>query len=399
MAYLVKGRREDMFVLTKELDLEPNTSMTIKKLKDLITNDTNYDEEFTKNIYAGIVEQRKAKEELEEKQRQEVLAELRRKDEVEQERLKIEAQLKFEVKEDISLYLILFERQVHRLTIPKEHWVSYLLGLLPPEISHIIAREPDEKADDYDHVKELLLKRFKLTLEKFRQLFSTHQKAYNRTWTDYYRELATYFDGWILDLKIETYEDLRNSPDKLAEEYEDIKKTLKQKASGAYFKNKQDFKGAEKYRKFESPRKFEHNRTDKKFSTSTGYNRHHANQAKSYENQQRSHGNSNRGYSRNNEREKYSSCNAPKHAQTNYSKFRRFKDPQRESNTDKPKKATNSTKEINKSAETCAIIRKESLRTKEIIFGKKKSQHSSTPEVQSVYYEKIQADESLIQRS
>ncbi|GBN31272.1 hypothetical protein AVEN_241110-1 [Araneus ventricosus] len=71
-----------------------------------------------------------------------------------------------------------------------------------------------------------------------------------------------------------------SSPDELAEkfeEYEDIKKTLKQKSSGAYFKNKQDFKGAEKYRKFESPRKFEHNLADKMFSTSTSYNRHHGN--------------------------------------------------------------------------------------------------------------------------
>ncbi|GBL79982.1 hypothetical protein AVEN_29012-1 [Araneus ventricosus] len=180
-----------------------------------------------------VLAETRRKEKLEEKQRQEALAELRRKDKVELERLKIEAQFKlgtttteadysklpskevskflhrFEVKEDISLYLILFERQVHRLHIPKEHWVSYLLGLLPPEISHVIAREPDEKADDYDHVKELLLNRFKLTPEKFRQLVSTHQKAYNRTWTDYYHKLATYFDGWILGLKIETYEDLR----------------------------------------------------------------------------------------------------------------------------------------------------------------------------------------------
>ncbi|GBM30603.1 hypothetical protein AVEN_27632-1 [Araneus ventricosus] len=298
MTYLTKSHKEDMFLIAKELDLEPNESMTMKRLKDLIIGDTNYDEEFAKNTFFGIIEQRKAKEELEEKQRlealaetqrqteleekkrQEALAKLKRKDEVELERLKIEAQLKlgtttteqnyskiptkevfkfihkFEAKNDISLYLVLFERQVHRLAIAKEHWVSYLLGLLPPEISHIIARESDEKANDYDHVKELLLKRFKLTPEKCRQLFSTHQKAYNNTWTDFYHELTTYFDGWVLGLKIETYEDLRkliisdqmkqrspidfiehflaewstiSSPDELAEkfeEYEDIKKTL-----------------------------------------------------------------------------------------------------------------------------------------------------------------------------
>ncbi|GBN12108.1 hypothetical protein AVEN_118126-1 [Araneus ventricosus] len=118
----------------------------------------------------------KRKEELEEKQRQEALAELKRKDEVELERLRIEARLKlgpdaaetdhtklpsrevskflprFEEKEDISLYLILFERQVQRLTIPRDQWVLYLLGLLPPEVSHIVPREADEKANDYDHL-------------------------------------------------------------------------------------------------------------------------------------------------------------------------------------------------------------------------------------------------------
>ncbi|GFV87805.1 uncharacterized protein TNCV_780871 [Trichonephila clavipes] len=89
---------------------------------------------------------------------------------------------RFDMKEDISLYLKLFERQAQRLNIDQENWVSHLLGLLPTEVSHIIAREPDDKANSYEHVKDLLLKRFKLTPEKFRQLFVTHQKAPERTW-------------------------------------------------------------------------------------------------------------------------------------------------------------------------------------------------------------------------
>ncbi|GBM90471.1 hypothetical protein AVEN_75849-1 [Araneus ventricosus] len=206
MTYLTKGRNEDMFVLAKKLDLETNESMTIKRLKDLILGDTNYDDEFSKNIFLGIIEQRQAdleekqrlealaetqrQTELEEKKRQEALAVLKRKDEVELERLRIEAQLKlctiaseqdysniptkevskfihkFEAKIDISLYLVLLERQVHRLAIAKEHWVSYLLGLLPPEISHIITREPDEKANDYDHIKELLIQEIQVNARK-----------------------------------------------------------------------------------------------------------------------------------------------------------------------------------------------------------------------------------------
>ncbi|GFW71011.1 uncharacterized protein TNCV_191021 [Trichonephila clavipes] len=112
---------------------------------------------------------------------------------------------RFDLKEDISLYLKLFERQAQRLNIDQENWVSHLLSLLPTEVSHIIAREPDDKANSYEHVKDLLLKRFKLTPEKFRQLFFTHQRAPERTWIDFYHELNTYFNGWIDGLKIDTF--------------------------------------------------------------------------------------------------------------------------------------------------------------------------------------------------
>lgn len=444
MAYLAKGRREDMLVLAEELDLKPDSTMTVKKLKDLIVKDKDYDEEFTKDLYTGIIEKRKAKEELEEKvrletlaeaqrkqeieekRRQDDLAELRRKDEVELERLRFETQLrlratddeadvsklpgkeiskflhKYEVKEDISLYLILFERQVQRLNIPKVHWVSYLLGLLPPEISHIVAREPEEKANDYEHVKELLLKRFKLTPEKFRQLFSTHQKSPSHTWTDYYHELSAYFNGWISGLKIATFEDLRkliisdqmkrraptdfkqhflddwstiNSPAELAEkfeEYEDIKKTLGQNSNSAYFREKQDFKGLEKFRQSESPRKFEYSRSDRKFATPTSYDRHHEARSSSHGYYQGSHENLYRAnHNRNYGREKSSNFSSPSNAQANYSKFRTFKDTVREPNASEPKRTVNA-KEANNSTETCAIIRQEGLRTKEIMFGNKR---------------------------
>ncbi|GFT61610.1 uncharacterized protein TNCV_34581 [Trichonephila clavipes] len=60
---------------------------------------------------------------------------------------------RFDLKEDISLYLKLFERQAQRLNIDQENWVSYLLGLLPTEVSHITAREPDDKANSTNTLK------------------------------------------------------------------------------------------------------------------------------------------------------------------------------------------------------------------------------------------------------
>ncbi|GBM09231.1 hypothetical protein AVEN_88401-1 [Araneus ventricosus] len=54
---------------------------------------------------------------------------------------------KFESNENINLYLVSFERQASRIAIPKELWVSHLVGLLALEITHIMARESEEQAN------------------------------------------------------------------------------------------------------------------------------------------------------------------------------------------------------------------------------------------------------------
>ncbi|GFX85685.1 uncharacterized protein TNCV_2470871 [Trichonephila clavipes] len=287
MAYLGKGRREDLFVLATELNLKFDKSMTITTLKDLIISSENYDEELTKNIHSTIVEDRK------------------------------------------------------RLNIDQENWVSHLLGLLPTEVSHIIAQEPDDKANSYEHVKDLLLKRFKLTPEKFRQLFVTHQKAPERTWIDFYQELNTYFSGWVDGLKIDTFNKLSdliitdqlkrktpfefkeyyldewanmNSPVQLAEkleEFEDFKKTLKQKSSSSFAK-KQEFRFTEKNRRYEAPGKFEYNRKDKKIQASTNYNKHYEAPVTKYESVKRYQDSAQKEYYNKNY-EKHSNHNASKH--------------------------------------------------------------------------------------
>ncbi|GFU69910.1 uncharacterized protein TNCV_2470131 [Trichonephila clavipes] len=156
-----------------------------------------YDEEDTKFKYEGIVEERKKRELLEER---------KRRDNLELEKLRIEAQIvlnqeilsrnnrtpsnelskllhKFDMKEDISLYLI---------------------------FTQLIAREPEQQTRDYDHVRYLLLKRFKLIPEKFRQLFVTHQKSSDKTWRDFYQEVQTFFNRRIEGLDVKTFDKLRD---------------------------------------------------------------------------------------------------------------------------------------------------------------------------------------------
>ncbi|GFY28831.1 SCAN box domain-containing protein [Trichonephila clavipes] len=139
--------------------------------------------------------------------------------------------------------------------------------VLPRDIINIITRESEELASDYDHVKALLLKRFKLSPEKFRQLFVKHQKNPETTWDDFYYELQTYFEGWIAGLGITIFKQLKDlmitdqlkekapiefkehhldewsgiiSPVDLTrkiEEYEDARKTFQKKVTWSYFKD------------------------------------------------------------------------------------------------------------------------------------------------------------------
>ncbi|GFV35811.1 uncharacterized protein TNCV_914011 [Trichonephila clavipes] len=56
----------------------------------------------------------------------------------------------------------------------------------------------------------MLLQRFKLTAEKFRELFSRHRKSPNGTWKDYYFKIRAYFEGWLNELKNDSFEGLKN---------------------------------------------------------------------------------------------------------------------------------------------------------------------------------------------
>ncbi|GFT46997.1 hypothetical protein TNCV_3746771 [Trichonephila clavipes] len=84
------------------------------------------------------------------------------------------------------------------------------------------------------------------------------------------------------------------------------------------------------------------------FPASTNYNKHYEAPVTKYESVQRYQDSAQKGYYNKNY-EKHSNHNASKHAQTNYSKSQKFKEP--------PK-------------ETCTLIVKEGLRTKEIFLEK-----------------------------
>ncbi|GBM19463.1 hypothetical protein AVEN_259367-1 [Araneus ventricosus] len=130
------------------------------------------------------IAEQKRQEEIAERRRQDKIAERKRKDEMEFElqkkRLETEGRSlnsnsvanqnvnstqikpKLEIHHlmqkfnsdgnDISLYLIMFERLAKQAEILENTWVTLLLGLLPYDVAQLIAREPDEIANDYGEV-------------------------------------------------------------------------------------------------------------------------------------------------------------------------------------------------------------------------------------------------------
>ncbi|GFV87336.1 uncharacterized protein TNCV_4033081 [Trichonephila clavipes] len=70
----------------------------------------------------------------------------------------------------MDLFLTLFKRQIKILDLGEDLRVSYLIGALPSDVTSLIACEPEEKCRDYSHIQGMLLQRFKLTAEKFREL-------------------------------------------------------------------------------------------------------------------------------------------------------------------------------------------------------------------------------------
>jgi hypothetical protein len=232
MAYLAKGKKQDLVNLANELNITVQVDFKIIDLKNAILKSVGYDEEFTKELLENFIAERKENEaRLIQKENDDRAFEL--------EKLKLQNSnsasetgtiltasdsdvTKFEIKglipqfdpkvDDVSTFLNLFERQLTFLKIPESKWVVYLIGLLPIEISKLIAIESDsqDNPQEYGEIKKILLRRFKMSAEKFRQSFIQHRKSPDSTWRDFFYDLRNFFEGWLNELNITTFDQLKD---------------------------------------------------------------------------------------------------------------------------------------------------------------------------------------------
>ena len=152
MTYLARGLKEDLQTLAEDLGVDVQPNFRVIDLKNAILGSTGYDEEFCKERLNTIMSVRKEK--MEEQRRgeemqlklEELKARIESKENVKTEREDKNPGRefrnvvhKFVMGEDINLYLVLFERQARRVSLPREEWVTHLLGLPPYEINQLIA--------------------------------------------------------------------------------------------------------------------------------------------------------------------------------------------------------------------------------------------------------------------
>ncbi|GFY28508.1 SCAN box domain-containing protein [Trichonephila clavipes] len=237
MAFLSKGKKIDLYNLASELRVSVTLEDKIIDLREKITSCTFFqnNEQFVKEMLDNIVDERKSLE-------IEALKKIEREDKFladqrafELEKLKLQAQnppasvgnssqmdsnpMRLDLKtvlptfipdkDDISLFLTMFERQMKLLNVPADFWVSHLIGVLPSDIGRLIAREPEEMFRNYAHIHNILLQRFKLTADRFRVLFAdTRNRIIPRGKISF--ELRTFFESWLKELEIDSFETLKD---------------------------------------------------------------------------------------------------------------------------------------------------------------------------------------------
>ena len=244
-----------LLLLANEFDTQVNESMKVKQIIDAILAASDYEEETGKLFLERILEEieteklnREKQIELEklERERQIEMEKLERQRQEKQiEREELEKARNFELEKlrlenrgantgrsfpegipkksnlkdlvpkfdpkaiDISLFLMIFERQAAREKIDDGDLVSQLIPLLPIEVSEQILKEPDDKAYDFTHVKRLLFKRFKLSSRALRNKFETHNRKPDVLWSDLVYELRVYLNNWLESVRVENFESLK----------------------------------------------------------------------------------------------------------------------------------------------------------------------------------------------
>ena len=76
-------------------------------------------------------------------------------------------------------------------------------------MSELILKEPSETADDFEHVKNLIFKRYKLSARALRLKLDNHAKRSDLLWSDLKYELQVYLGNWLPTVEVCDFDSLK----------------------------------------------------------------------------------------------------------------------------------------------------------------------------------------------
>ena len=108
----------------------------------------------------------------------------------------------FDERDDIDSYLHRFERYAELQGWKKTAWAIYLAALLKGKALDVYARLPTDQAQDYEKLKEALLKRYMMTEEGYKQRFYGSKPEAGESPMQFITRIASYLARWIELAKI-----------------------------------------------------------------------------------------------------------------------------------------------------------------------------------------------------
>ncbi len=102
-----------------------------------------------------------------------------------------------EDKDDIETFLSHFERVAHINKWGEEEWGARLAPLLKGKAREAYVTLPVEESNDYEAIKNALLKRYRLTAQTYRQKFRSARPESNEEDHVYWERLETWLQRWI----------------------------------------------------------------------------------------------------------------------------------------------------------------------------------------------------------
>src|SRR5688572_20585739 len=116
-----------------------------------------------------------------------------------------------ENKDCLDAYLLRFERTVEAYEIPQEIWALTLARHLEGKALEVYQRLTSAQAQDYNCLKEQLLRRFRLTEGGYRQRFKDSRIEVGESCSQFFERLRRYIQQWLSMAGFEKdYEGLEN---------------------------------------------------------------------------------------------------------------------------------------------------------------------------------------------